>query len=425
MCFMDGYGCHFDDSDYENCMSSMSSYLFFDDDFVEGQESHIAHEVSDEFGNCITFDLSALEADSTPASYETEATPYIWVYWTASTAPAEDDNYRAMVGIIVGDLDISELTLIPYVRTEFPRTEDVLQEVSVVMIQKTHKTHLSGDEEDVFATWSIATAESTPAAIEDFDEDEEMAIGRLALKIEQAPFSLVRISDDTPLNIGSLLGNIGGFWELLLVAWAVFFVSTRRDSEPEFKARDLADSIKKGKEAVGRRFGRPRTAASAQTTEPATELQPDWEAPYRAAFAKKGSACGNASANGIAASDSGNMHTNRVGSNLSAQVSGGVPWNTPTRPALAVVLLHPCSVLLCFKACTTVSTLYMTDPRGPPIGHHRWCSTDGQGCCSRPGVRYRSTVSFLHVGHAVLQLVALCRSRFTARHNRGRYGRAC
>ncbi|CAM9630378.1 unnamed protein product [Scytosiphon promiscuus] len=270
----------------------------------------------------MTFDVSALLAESASAS-SLEEGPHISMNWTASTSPSNDTEYWEMIGVILGGFETVELTYIPYTRTEFPRTEDVPDEMSVVMIQKTHRTFLSGVEADMFAIWSIATAAGTPLEIAEYDQDTR-AIGRLLLKIEQAPYSLVGISDDKPLSVGSLLGNIGGFWELLLVAWAVFFVSTRSEAEPEFRARDLADSIKKGKEVVGRRLGRPRAAPSAQTTEPVIEVQPDWEAPYRAALATTHSARGSASMNSAAVGDPRN-----AGQKNGQESTGASFWRRP------------------------------------------------------------------------------------------------
>lgn len=47
---------------------------------------------------------------------------------------------------------------------------------------------------------------------EEDDDGTEYTVGRLYLRIQLAPYSLVEISDDQPLIIGNLLGNIGGFW---------------------------------------------------------------------------------------------------------------------------------------------------------------------------------------------------------------------
>ncbi|CAM9243448.1 unnamed protein product [Scytosiphon promiscuus] len=291
VCFTDGYGCHYEDVESYNCVTTAESDVYFDGDWLG-----MSHTFP-EYPNCIEFDLSTLEvtAETFP---DFKPSAYISMTWTASTTPSEDTSYSEMIGVVLGDFDTYALTYVPYARTEFP-TDDMPAERSIVTIQKTHRTHLFGEDKDTFTISTIATAATDPYNITVATIDqEEIIVGSLFLGVEQALYSLVEISDDKPLSVGSLLGNIGGFWELLLVAWGVFFISTMRQSEPEFKARNLRKAIKQGKAAVSKRLGRSRAAATPQNADPADENRPDWEAPYRAASAVTSNARKSASTDG-------------------------------------------------------------------------------------------------------------------------------
>lgn len=71
---------------------------------------------------------------------------------------------------------------------------------------------------------------------------------------------------------------------LLLVAWGWFFISTKQEPEPEFKARNLSKSMKKGRAVVTERLGLSRAAATPQTAEPTDEARPEWDTSYTAAL---------------------------------------------------------------------------------------------------------------------------------------------
>eukprot|EP00903_Cladosiphon_okamuranus_P014336 g13312.t1 len=60
----------------------------------------------------------------------------------------------------------------------------------------------------------------------------------LDLRIKQGPNSLETITEDAPASIGELLGDIGGFWDILLLLWPVFFVVVSQE-EPTLKPQSL------------------------------------------------------------------------------------------------------------------------------------------------------------------------------------------
>lgn len=47
---------------------------------------------------------------------------------------------------------------------------------------------------------------------DDISESLDVAVGSLVLQIRQGSFSRTRIIELSPLDIGTFLGNVGGFW---------------------------------------------------------------------------------------------------------------------------------------------------------------------------------------------------------------------
>lgn len=82
--------------------------------------------------------------------------------------------------------------------------------------------------------------------------DTDYAYGLLYLKIAQGSYSLTEVDEIEPQVLGTLLGSIGGFWELLALVWTVFFVTSRAErgagGRPLVKARDFLAPLKKQNE---------------------------------------------------------------------------------------------------------------------------------------------------------------------------------
>ena len=78
----------------------------------------------------------------------------------------------------------------------------------------------------------------------------------------------------SPLDLGGFLGNIGGFWELLIICWGVFFIATRDDHTPRLIARDLTEPVKK---IIRRRS----LSVDSGTSASQGEERPAWESAYR------------------------------------------------------------------------------------------------------------------------------------------------
>ncbi|CAM9308303.1 unnamed protein product, partial [Laminaria digitata] len=71
----------------------------------------------------------------------------------------------------------------------------------------------------------------------------------LSMEIAQEENSLEEITEIDPLKIAEIFGNVGGFWDLLLLLWPFFFVAAARQ-DPHLKVRNFRKSITRGSERV-------------------------------------------------------------------------------------------------------------------------------------------------------------------------------
>ncbi|CAN0074240.1 unnamed protein product [Ectocarpus sp. 13 AM-2016] len=106
----------------------------------------------------------------------------------------------------------------------------------------------------------------------------DLAFGRLLLRIRQGPFSLTHIKELSPFDFGAFLGNMGGFWELLIVVWAILFITVDEQRTPKLKVRDFIKTFQANKIIVKR--PRSRSVDSADFPAGARE-SPDWESAFR------------------------------------------------------------------------------------------------------------------------------------------------
>ncbi|CAN0252357.1 unnamed protein product [Ascophyllum nodosum] len=66
----------------------------------------------------------------------------------------------------------------------------------------------------------------------------------LTMEIAQQTDSLVTITEINPFAFAEIFGQIGGFWDLLMIFWPLFFVSSY-PVEPHLKARNFKKTILK------------------------------------------------------------------------------------------------------------------------------------------------------------------------------------
>eukprot|EP00903_Cladosiphon_okamuranus_P020250 g18584.t2 len=97
---------------------------------------------------------------------------------------------------------------------------------SYLTIGKTIKTALSGDKETSFPALTLSQSKYKTARTPD-----------APAVLKKGPFSYTTIKELNPLEIGTFLGNLGGFWELLIIVWGICFVLQRQNRGPALKRR--------------------------------------------------------------------------------------------------------------------------------------------------------------------------------------------
>ena len=63
----------------------------------------------------------------------------------------------------------------------------------------------------------------------------------MSLELKQEVNSLVEVTEIDPFDLAGIVGQIGGFWDLLLLSWPFFFVAISYEA-PSLKARDFRKS---------------------------------------------------------------------------------------------------------------------------------------------------------------------------------------
>eukprot|EP00903_Cladosiphon_okamuranus_P021600 g19862.t1 len=243
------------------------------------------------YSNCVGFDLSQFEVPEGEREGPQEDV-LIFMLWISSEDPATELEYGSSVDIVLGGVDDhEETTVVPYSRNLASSSEEIY-DITAMTIGKTERTFLDDDPVTSYPALTVSTtkyvvperssqsamwtgtnwtssAEASPAAGGDpaaanltdddatddatndatDDGDSDYAIAVLYLKISQGSYSLTEVDDIEPQILGTLLGSIGGFWELLLLGWAIFFVASRTEKgpggEPMMHARDFLSPFKR------------------------------------------------------------------------------------------------------------------------------------------------------------------------------------
>ncbi|CAB1102054.1 unnamed protein product [Ectocarpus sp. CCAP 1310/34] len=99
---------------------------------------------------------------------------------------------------------------------------------------------------------------------------------QLSLQVQQAPNSHECITEVDPLDLAEMFGNVGGFWDLLMIIWPIFFVAASRQ-DPHLKPRNFKESVTKG--LSGLRIGDSKHPAARDgfNGSPSVEERPNWE----------------------------------------------------------------------------------------------------------------------------------------------------
>eukprot|EP00904_Undaria_pinnatifida_P004036 jgi/Undpi1/13633/HiC_scaffold_9.g03287.m1 len=231
------YGCGFADGSTEACVETAMSYSWA---YTESSSSSTSTSTAYSAGypsvrpqqsvhpECLEFDLSRFELASDERNLKPQAT--MIMTWVSSDNSTAETDYSTSVQIIVGGEDDEvEYTAVPYSRNEKPATDEQYHETAMT-IGKTHRKYLSKEPTTNYPVLTLSTTSHVTTKLSEFlpssstsdtyyqnhvpSLTDNYAIGSLVLTITQGSYSLTEISDIDPLEIGSLLGNIGGFWEL-------------------------------------------------------------------------------------------------------------------------------------------------------------------------------------------------------------------
>ncbi|CAM9884006.1 unnamed protein product [Scytosiphon promiscuus] len=325
VCFFDGKGCGYSDGSTDECVADGYEYA---EVYINSDDPEDGIVTESGYTNCVGLDLTKHDVAASGIT-RNEAYAQISMSWlTTDDASAETDYYNT-VAIFVADKEPTEETLsfldVPYTRY-LPDDAQLDYTVADLHIGMTTKKDLSGDVKTSYPALTVSTATYTTDNMIDADSVSsgfDVAIGVLNLIIRQGPFSRTNIEEIDPLDIGTFLGNIGGFWELLLVFWGLIFIATRESREPKLKARDFAKSIQVGKEIITK-----RRSLSVDSSAPASRVEerPHWESAYRGSDPPGGGSTsgGYGAAAGIPAAQSANggYHSASVATRRAFNMSG-------------------------------------------------------------------------------------------------------
>ncbi|CAN0440306.1 unnamed protein product [Pylaiella littoralis] len=110
------------------------------------------------------------------------------------------------------------------------------------------RTKLLGGE--VTNSYKVATT-STYNYYTSRNASIEAPYASMKLNIKQGPNSLENLTEIDPVSIAEFLGNVGGFWDLLLLLLPIFLVSTLQQ-DPHLQVRNLRKTASQGVEMVRR-----------------------------------------------------------------------------------------------------------------------------------------------------------------------------
>ncbi|CAM9828362.1 unnamed protein product [Ectocarpus fasciculatus] len=114
-----------------------------------------------------------------------------------------------------------------------------------------------------------------------------MPYAHLSLEMKQQADSWEIITESNPYEIAEMFGNIGGFWDLLLILWPLCFVAAVQQ-DPHLKPRTFKKSVTRGAEraaGVSKSIARAAPIGRSSTTRHADAVDgfqdreevPSWE----------------------------------------------------------------------------------------------------------------------------------------------------
>eukprot|EP00752_Nemacystus_decipiens_P003195 g2956.t1 len=273
VCFSPANGCGWEDESTDACVWSALEYSTVFDHNSEEREDIVVESM---WSNCVGFDLPKLNilADGVARG---EATYGVWI---VTDIASEEEFYINSVPVSFSESepeedDSPEFVSVPYSRV-VPEDDVAVLPLTLidVAIGKTTRQALDGR---IAATYPALTVTplmySTPNTLSE-DTETDYAYGQMNLLLTQGPYSRVSVKELSPLDLGTFFGNVGGFWELLVVLWGLFFIASRADDAPKLKAREFIEPVK----SIIRRRS---LSVDSGTSGSVTEERPHWEAAYR------------------------------------------------------------------------------------------------------------------------------------------------
>ena len=71
----------------------------------------------------------------------------------------------------------------------------------------------------------------------------------MKMQLQQESDSLILVTEIDPLDMAEILGQVGGFWDLILILWPIFFVAASPET-PHLKPRNFRKSAVRAKEKI-------------------------------------------------------------------------------------------------------------------------------------------------------------------------------
>ncbi|CAM9988709.1 unnamed protein product [Ascophyllum nodosum] len=188
--------------------------------------------------------------------------------WISSNNASIEEEYISSVIVLLGDVGgHREDMLVPYSRNVYP-TNTATYGFTELTIGKTDRVLLSGTTLETYAVQTTSTTtmvtsrasglpsllgrylkssaqSSNDSLLSTINLADQVSVGTLFLGITQGSYAYITVTDVNPLELSTILGNIGGFWELLVIAWGFCFMSAL-GNQPKRKARNFSMSFRRG-----------------------------------------------------------------------------------------------------------------------------------------------------------------------------------
>ncbi|CAN0315183.1 unnamed protein product, partial [Ascophyllum nodosum] len=302
VCLYDTYGC--DKFEYEEqCLGSIfdteggSTRARYRPGDANETSINFTTNITDKRGWCVIFETSALEFNLGEERNSDDFIDYCAVdmYWypggsaqnsttciqEAGAWTAHKENIYVFLNDPLTDT-VSAGIQVPYSCMTNESSSHFFTYVGIG-VTKQHK--LDGAESASYNALTLATVEH---------KDEvntrnvnitgiQAPYAYMKMQLQQESDSLILVTEIDPLDIAEILGQVGGFWDLILIFWPFFFVAASREP-PHLKPRNFRKSVVRVKEKVTNMLEKMSVAPTSRDPprssfhdEQQEEILPDWE----------------------------------------------------------------------------------------------------------------------------------------------------